>query len=241
MKTLNHKLTTFSFAFLFLFVFTFSTIFAQEVRSVEKFEEISSGGSFDIKIVKSSKNEVKIDGADAELLEKLQTEVEGNRLKIGIKSGKNWKSYGSNKVTITVYHTEKIEDLSLAGSGSIEWDGSLHSSRLDVSVAGSGKVCGRIAVSELEVSIAGSGKVCLQGVATEQDIRIAGSGDYDADELKTQKTAIRISGSGDAEVYVTKELEAKISGSGDVRYTTGGNELERQIVKVSGSGKVRKG
>jgi hypothetical protein len=35
-------------------------------------------------------------------------------------------------------------------------------------------------------------------------------------------------------------LEAKISGSGDVRYSTGGNELERQIVKVSGSGKVRK-
>lgn len=237
---LNHKLTTFSFALLVLFAFTFSSVFAQEVRSVSSFNEISSGGSFDIKIVKSSKNEVKIENADADLLEKLETEVEGNRLRIGIKRGLSWKSYGAGKVTITVYHTEKIEDLSLAGSGSIEWQDALYSSDLEISVAGSGKICGQIAVSELEVNIAGSGKVCLQGAATEQDVRIAGSGDYQADELKTQKTEIRISGSGDAEVYVTQTLEAKISGSGDVRYDTGGNNLQRKIVKVSGSGKVRK-
>ncbi|WP_338761683.1 head GIN domain-containing protein [Bernardetia sp. ABR2-2B] len=241
MKTLNHKLTTFLFSFLFLFAFSFSTVSAQETRSVGSFDAISSAGSFDIQIVKSSKNEVKIEGADAKLLEKLETEVEGNRLKIGIKKGNSWKSYGSGKVTITVYHTEKIEKLSMAGSGSMEWDGSLHSSDLEIKIAGSGKVCGRIAVSDLEVSIAGSGKACLKGAATTQEIKIAGSGDYQAEDLKTQDTEIKISGSGDAEIYVTKTLEAKISGSGDVRYKTGGNELERQIVKVSGSGKVRKG
>lgn len=238
MKTFHHKLATVFFAFLFLFAF--STAFAQEVRSVEKFEGVSSGGSFDIKIVKSSKNEVKIEGADADLLEKLETKVEDNRLKIGIRRGMSWKSYGSSKVTITVYHTEKIEKLSLAGSGSIEWDNELYSTNLDISVAGSGKVCGRVAVSELEASIAGSGKICLQGAATKQEVSIAGSGDYQAESLKTQETEIRISGSGDADIYVTKILEAKISGSGDVRYQTGGNELETQMVKVSGSGKVRK-
>lgn len=239
MKMLNHKLTTFSFAFLFLFSFTFA--FAQEMRSVSNFEGISSGGSFDIKIVKSSKNEVKIEGASADLLEKLETEVKDNRLKIGIKRGMSWKSFGSDKVTITVYHTEKLKNLSLAGSGSIEWNDALYSSDLEISVAGSGKVCGQIAVSELEISIAGSGKVCLQGAATLQEVSIAGSGDYQADQLKTQETEISISGSGDAEIYVTKTLEAKISGSGDVRYDTGGNDLERKIVKVSGSGTVRKG
>lgn len=238
MKT-NLKLTTLSFAIAFLF--TLSSVFAQEVRSVSKFEAISSGGSFDIKIVKSSKNEVKIDGANDELLEKLETEVEGDKLKIGIKRGMSWKSYGSSKVIITVYHTEKLEKLSMAGSGSMEWDGELYSSNLDINVAGSGKVCGRIAVSDLEASIAGSGKICLKGAATRQDVKIAGSGDYQAEDLKTQDTEIKISGSGDAEIYVTKNLEAKISGSGDVRYNTGGNDLKRKIVKVSGSGKVRKG
>jgi hypothetical protein len=225
---------------LFLFAFSISTAFAQEVRSIEKFEGISSGGSFDIKIIKSSKNEVKIEGADADLLEKLETEVTDNRLNIGFKKGSSWTSKGFSNITITVYHTEKLEKLSLAGSGSIEWDGELYSTRLDINVAGSGKVCGRVAVSELEASIAGSGKICLKGAATRQDVRIAGSGDYQAEDLKTQETEIKISGSGDAEIYVTKFLEAKISGSGDVRYSTGGNELERQIVKVSGSGKVRK-
>lgn len=239
MKTLNHKLTAFLFAFAFLF--TFSTTFAQEVRSVDKFDAVSSGGSFDVKIVKSSKNEVKIEGADQELLDKLETEVDGSRLRIGIKRGTSWRSYGSNKVTITVYHTESLEKLSVAGSGSIEWDGALHSTNLEVSIAGSGKVCGRVALSDLEVSIAGSGTVCLDGAATTQSIRIAGSGDYKGDELKTQETNISISGSGDARVYVTKRLEAKISGSGDVRYTTGGNDLEKVYSKVSGSGKVRKG
>jgi hypothetical protein len=242
MKTLNYKLTTFSFAFLFLFAFSFSTAFAQEVRSLSNFEGISSGGSFDIKIIKSSKNEVKIEGADSELLEKLETEVEGNHLKIGIRRGLNWKSYGSSsKVIITVYHTEKLEKLSLAGSGSIQWDGELYSSELEINVAGSGKVCGRVAVSELEASIAGSGKICLQGAATKQEVNIAGSGDYEAEDLKTQETEIRISGSGDAEVYVTQALDAKVSGSGDIRYQTGGNDLKSKIVKVSGSGKVRKG
>lgn len=240
MKTLKQQLATFSFALLLLFAFSIST-FAQEVRSVSSFEGIASGGSFDIKIVKSSKNEVKIEGADADLLEKLETIVEGNRLKIGIKKGKNWSYTGSNKVKITVYHTEKLEKLSLAGSGSMEWDGELYSTRLDISVAGSGKVCGRIAVSDLEASIAGSGKICLQGAATKQEVSIAGSGDYQAEDLKTQETEISIAGSGDADIYVTKYLDAKISGSGDVRYKTGGNELATVLVKVSGSGKVRKG
>ena len=239
MKTLNHKLTAFVFAFALFF--TLSTAFAQETRSVGKFDAVSSAGSFDVRIVKSSKNEVKIEGADDDLLEKLETEVTGDRLRIGIKKGLNWRSYGSNRVIITVYHTEELNGLSVAGSGSIEWDGSLHSSRLDVNVAGSGKVCGRVALSDLDVDIAGSGKVCLKGAASTQDISIAGSGDYEAEDLKTERTEIRISGSGDAEVYVTKSLEAKISGSGDVRYETGGNDLERKIVKVSGSGKVRKG
>ena len=240
MKTLKQQLATFSFALLLFFAFSISTAFAQEVRNVEKFEGISSGGSFDIKIVKSSKNEVKIEGADTDLLEKLETQVEGNRLKIGIKKNTSWGYKGSNKVTITVYHTEKLEKLSLAGSGSMEWDGELYSTRLDINVAGSGKICGRIAVSDLEASIAGSGKICLQGAATKQEVHIAGSGDYEGQELKTQETEIHIAGSGDAEIYVTKSLDAKISGSGDVRYTTGGNELATVLVKVNGYGKVRK-
>ncbi len=239
MKILNYKLATFALAFMFLF--SFSSLFAQEVRSVSSFKEISSGGSFDIKIIKSSKNEVKIEGADADLLAKLETEVKDNDLKIGIKRGMDWRSNNSSKVTITVYHTDRLEDLSIAGSGSMEWDGELYSSELEISVAGSGKVCGKIAVSDLDVSIAGSGKVCLNGAATKQEVSIAGSGDYAAENLKTQETVIKISGSGDAEIYVTKTLEAKISGSGDVHYTTGGNELTSKIVKVSGSGKVKKG
>ncbi len=240
MKTLNQKLTTFSFALLFLFAFSISTTFAQEVRSLSNFESISSAGGFDIKIIKSSKNEVKIEGADADLLEKLETDVKGNRLRIGIKKGMSWKSYGSNKITITVYHTQKLGKLSMAGSGAMEWDGELYSTRLDINVAGSGKVCGRVAVSSLEANIAGSGKICLKGAATEQYVSIAGSGDYKAEDLKTQNTDIRISGSGDAEVYVTKVLEAKVSGSGDIRYDTGGNDLDKLNSKVSGSGKVRK-
>lgn len=241
MKTLKQQLATFSFAFLLFFAFSISTAFAQEVRSLDKFEGIASGGSFDIKIVKSSKNEVKIEGADADLLEKLETQVEGDRLKIGIKKGKSWSYKGSNKVTITVYHTEKLEKLSLAGSGSMEWDGELYSTHLEINVAGSGKVCGRVALSDLEASIAGSGKICLKGAATKQEVNIAGSGDYQAEDLKTQETEIHIAGSGDADIYVTKTLEAKISGSGDVRYKTGGNDLEKIYSKVSGSGTVRKG
>ncbi len=240
MKTLNNQLTIFSFAVLLFFTFSFSTAFAQEIRTLSNFNEISSAGSFDIKIIKSSKNEVKIEGASSELLEKLETEIIHNDLKIRIKRGMSWNSRGSNNVTITVYHTEKLEELSLAGSGSIEWEGALYSSELEIDVAGSGKICGQIAVSDLDVDIAGSGKVCLRGAATKQDVSIAGSGDYQAEDLKTQETEIKISGSGDAQVYVTKNLEAKISGSGDVGYTTGGNDLKRKIVKISGSGKVRK-
>ncbi len=242
MNTINHKLITFSFAIVFLFAFSGSTLFAQEVRSVSSFNEISAGGSFDIKVIKSDKNEVVIQGADEDLLSKLETEVRDNDLKIGIKRGMSWKSYRSGKVTITVYHTDRLEELSLAGSGSVEWDGELYSSnsQLEINVAGSGNIKGRIAVSNLDVDIAGSGKVVLVGAATKQDVSIAGSGDYDGEDLKTQETEIKISGSGDAEIYVTDVLEARISGSGDVRYNTGGNDLKRKIVKVSGSGNVRK-
>ena len=75
----------------------------------------------------------------------------------------------------------------------------------------------------------------MAGVVGRQVVGISGSADYEARDLVTEATRIRISGSGAANVAASAVLDARVSGSGSVRYL-GDPEVKSSI---SGSGKIR--
>ncbi len=211
-----------------------SGVAATETRTIAEFTGISIEGSGDAVVLFGDEPSIVVE-ADENLLEYIETEVEGNTLYLRLRhpeKGVSFRTRSPLRYTIT---TPSVSAFSIAGSGSVHC-AKLAAEELGVEIAGSGTVvlndmrCGK-----LEIDIAGSGDVRMSGVAESQWIQISGSGDVAAGDLRTKKTRIDIAGSGDATIWATERLRVSVAGSGDVQYY-GSPSLSKSI---DGMGSVR--
>lgn len=180
-------------------------------RKLGAFDELKVSGSFNVTILKGEQAGVKISAA-SNIVELIETEVSRGKLKLDLKKG-CYKDTGRIEVVLT---TTGLNDVSLAGSGDVAFKDEIAGKSLDLNIAGSGDLVGKIAVAELEVSIAGSGSIKLDGRADQVDLSIMGSGDVDLTQVASLTADVSIKGSGDATVTATKSFEGNIMGSGNI-------------------------
>ena len=168
---------------------------------------------------------------DANLVERLEVEVDGESLSIGVPRGQSFRPDLPLRYRVGV---ERLSDLEIAGSGRVEAS-DVETDDLEIEVAGSGalQVTG-LRAEEVEVRVAGSGDAELSGKAGRLEVEIAGSGDVDAAGLAVDDGAVSIAGSGDVTVRASETLDVQIMGSGDVRYY-GSPEVSQSVM---GSGDV---
>jgi hypothetical protein len=223
-----------------LLVLSLSTAIAQtkETRNVSTFTKISFRVSGKLYLKQGSPQKVEIEGKK-DVLEKIETEVDGNRLIIG-KEGKwmDW-SWGNNDDQVNVYVTVKdIEGLSVSGSGDLIGQGKITSSDLDLNVSGSGSLQLEASVSgDLEADVSGSGEIVLKGSCRNYDSDVSGSGRIDLEVAITDKASFGVSGSGKIQASGTaNEVKTSISGSGKV--LAANLEVNKCEVRISGSGDV---
>lgn len=225
----------------------------REVRNVDTFTKISFGFPGKLYLKQGSPQKVELEG-DQDVLEEVETEVSGGRLRIG-KEGK-WFDWNNNE-RITVYITiPNIEGVAVSGSGDIIGQSKFKTDNLQLNVSGSGSLSMEVeANGGVDANVSGSGDMDLKGhfASFESDVSgsgkiivaatidaladfgISGSGKVEAsgsaDMVKTN-----ISGSGKvlAADFVTNRCDIRISGSGDVEISVK-NELDANI---TGSGSV---
>jgi Putative auto-transporter adhesin, head GIN domain len=183
-----------------------------ESRDVSGFDEVELNGVGNLSIEQTGSESLTVE-AEEDVLPKIRTEVEGDRLIIGPEPGSSIHTSDPINYTLTV---EDLSALEVSGSGDIEAEG--------------------ISTEALTVRISGTGDVEISGKADSQEIEISGSGDYRAENLESKEATVEVGGSGSAIVNVSDELEAEVSGSGSVEYT-GDPAVERD---VSGAGEVKK-
>jgi Protein of unknown function (DUF2807). len=226
----------------------------REVRDVENFTKISFGFAGKLYLKQGSPQKVELEG-NRDLLEEIETEVDGGRLRIG-KEGK-WFDWDFGNDKITVYITvPNIEGVSVSGSGDIVGQSKIRTNDLELKVSGSGSLELDVeAAGDVEADVSGSGNMDLKGhfesfesdvsgsgrvvlranIDNTADFGISGSGKIEAsgsaDFVRT-----RISGSGKvlAADLETKRCEVRISGSGDVEI----NVISELDATISGSGSV---
>jgi hypothetical protein len=207
----------------------------EQTRSVSGFHSIGSGGSFAVHIRINGTESLKIDGAGAETANLIETNVKNGSLEIRWKRGSEPHNYNGR---IDVYVTAKsLSGLSNAGSGSMDVEGALNGTNVDVTLSGSGSISTAVDAGKLGVTISGSGAVKLKGKAGHTDITIAGSGRLSADALATDVAEAEISGSGDTYIKVNKTISANIVGSGSVHYSGTGTVGS---VSTVGSGRLKR-
>ncbi|GGD93228.1 head GIN domain-containing protein [Planktosalinus lacus] len=198
------------------------------------YEGISVAGNFYVTLIEGSEGIIEVKG-ESNLLEELEIETDGSKLKIKPRNNKNLKPSGKNKIEITI-PIQEVNSIALAGSGNIQSNFSLKSDHISVKLAGSGAINMEIKTLELEATVAGSGTINLNGKAQNLKGSIAGSGTVDTQEVKTENAEVTIAGSGDYKLQCTGLLKARVSGSGDIFYK---GKPEKIDTKVAGSGKIK--
>lgn len=208
----------------------------EQVRKVDAFTAVSVGIAADVKITKGNQYGVVLKG-DEDDLNEIETEVDGDRLKIKYEDD-HFSSRNSFNNKIQVFITmPELTGISLAGSGSVMSEDNFRTGEFTADVAGSGKIELSIDAEETDINISGSGKILMKGSSTEADINISGSGDVEGEDFKVAECEINIMGSGDCTIHVTEKLETKVMGSGNVSYKGDPKHVNNNSM---GSGRVRK-
>jgi len=204
-----------------------------EQRNVADFSGVSVSGGMDVVLVPGSYS-VRIE-ADENLMQYIETEMDGNVLEIKPRRGYNLRT--DNNITIYV-GAPYFNELEVSGSGSVTSQSRIKAERrLETDISGSGDMKLDVDAPEIDMDITGSGSVLLSGATRKLRADINGSGTLKAFDLLSEETEVEISGAGDAEVYASKVLGVSVSGAGNVSYKGNPPSLNQNI---AGAGNVRK-
>lgn len=222
-----------------LLVSGFAFAQTKETRSVGTFTKLAFRVPGKLILKQGSPQSVVIEG-DKELLEKIETEVEGNRLVIGHPDKWRWRDWGwKDDKKVTVYVTvQDIEGLSVSGSGDLVSSGKISTNGLELKVSGSGSLDIDADVKgELTADVSGSGDLSVKGACQSFDSSVSGSGKVNMSGTITGRADMSVSGSGRIMASGTaQQVKATISGSGKV--LAADLEVSKCEIRISGSGDV---
>lgn len=203
-----------------------------QTRKITTFDQISIGGSFDAVLIDGTENKLTINGEE-NVLKYIETIVKKNELVVQFKENTNIKL--TKKLVVTIPF-EKINDLSLGGSGNIIANKKITTDSASFSIGGSGSITASVNANTIKASIGGSGSIKLKGKTDALKINIAGSGNIKAYNLKTNTLKANIAGSGNIKATVNSKIKANIVGSGNVYYKGNPNHIDLDAI---GSGKAK--
>ena len=202
----------------------------KEERNVDNFTKVAFSVSGEVYITIGKKYEVILEG-DKDLLKILETNIDGDLLKIKRKRG-----HRSNKKVIVYITMPELNSVIVSGSGKVITKNIVNVDKFKAVLSGSGKILvDDLIAKDTYATISGSGDIQFIGKAETSSMVISGSGDIEAENLETEKAKVVISGSGSVKVYAKEDLKVTISGSGSV-YFKGDPHINSTSV---GSGRLK--
>lgn len=185
-----------------------------KTRTIDSFDKVSVGGSFDVNLVDGTEGKITIKG-ESNLLPYIETEVRNGKLKIKFKENTNIRT--TKRLVVTVPF-ERIEAVSLGGSGNISVQKRMKADDASFNIGGSGNITANVDANNVKASIGGSGNIKLKGKTDNFKCSIAGSGSVKAYDLDTNTLKASIAGSGSVQTSVSSKIKASVVGSGSVYY-----------------------
>ena len=204
--------------------------------AMNPFDVVNVVGPFNVIYQQGNSNTVRVEGT-TEQLGKITIYVEDGELTIDQRRNESGDVFNGMQIFVT---SPSIQNIDIAGSGTVTAPQTLNADDLKLEIAGSGGITlAQLTCKNLDNDIAGSGSVTLGMVqADEVSNDIAGSGDIDIAALTCKKVKNDIAGSGDIILsnLNVDHIDSDIAGSGDV--TLRGN-VGSHSEDIAGSGKVK--
>jgi hypothetical protein len=210
----------------------------QEKREVAYFNRLINHGIGNVILTQGDHEELIIE-ADAEIRQRIRTEVRDETLLINFDFG--WQDlFGLNFIgrgpIRFLIMMKDIQALKLSGAGNIEAR-SIKADKLELALSGAGNLrVDALTSKELICMLSGAGNISASGSTVTAQIQLSGAGSFHGDSLEIEDAKVIVSGAGSAKLKVTKKLDGSISGVGSVDYT-GSPEVTS---RVSGMGSIKK-
>ena len=183
-------------------------------RNIEDFRSVSAGGGFDVEIRTGSNYKVMVE-ADDNLIEDIETTVEGGQLKIRMKKNLNVRN-AHLKIFVTAPSITNIES---SASADIVVAGNLQADETIRFKASSGSsIKASIDAPAAEADASSGAQIDIDGRTRNLDVQASSGADVDADKLLSENTTAQTSSGGTADVHASVTLHAKASSGGTVNY-----------------------
>ena len=238
MKILIHYLLVIALTLL-----SYNTSFAQfkkvkgngnittKTHTTSDYYKVAIVGSMDVILEKGTEGTIRVT-TDENIHEYVTIASNKGVLKIKIK---NYVIINTKKsIHITIPFTS-LDNVSLAGSGSVLTNDQIKSDQIEAEISGSGEMNLDIDVNRVNAKVNGSASLKIIGTATDLEIKVIGSGDFDGGSLISQNVEANVTGSGEALVVAKSSIKARVYGSGDIKYLGNPSTIDN---KVLGSGDI---
>ena len=210
-----------------------------ESRDVEGFSQIDLRDFGRLVITQGPEESLAIE-ADPDFLPKIRSEVEGDKLVLGI--GRDWMErafsgydFIRQRTVNYLLSVKRLEAVILSGKHEVLIK-ELDTAKLHLHSTGASKIeMTGLTAGTLEVVASGRSEIVFSGRVDQQSIKVSGSCEYQAAELQSQESTIKISGRSKVEVWAVKSLDVSVSGMGTVLYR-GAPAVSQSI---SGMGEVK--
>ncbi len=205
---------------------------ATEERPVAGFDDVAWDATGELTIEQTGRERLVIE-AERDVLRRIVTRVQGQRLEIGFAPGRV-----ESKLPIRFrLEVRQLRRLELRGSGRTVV-GALRADELMLALHGSNELrMESLHAHRVELVHAGAGDVLIRrGRVDAQRIVLEGSGTVDATALDARSSDVLLSGAGQVRLAAEHRLAARIDGSGDIVYR--GQPQVTQVVR--GAGDVRR-
>jgi hypothetical protein len=210
-----------------------------ESRDVEGFSQIDLRDFGRLVITQGPEEALAIE-ADPDFLPKIRSEVKSDKLVLGI--GRDWMErafsgydFIRQRTVNYLLSVKRLEAVILSGKHEVLIK-ELDTTKLHLHSTGASKIeMTGLTAGTLEVVASGRSEIVFSGRVDQQSIKVSGSCEYQAAELQSQESTIKISGRSKVEVWAVKSLDVSVSGMGTVLYR-GAPAVSQSI---SGMGEVK--
>ncbi len=199
--------------------------------SVGSFSKIEVSGGFRVDVTFGQDEAVRIE-ADDNVIDEIDTRVDGDTLRIGLRQ--------TNLVDAALLaHVTARAVTGVTGNGAshVTFNGeeSVDAFALDLSAASS--FDGTLDAGRADIGASGAGNAVVSGSATSLAIEASGASSIDAEHLEAVDLEVSLSGASHASVTATESISADVSGVSSLQY--GGSATFTQQ-DVSGGSSIQR-
>jgi hypothetical protein len=204
-------------------------------RTVTGFHGVDIHSGIDLYLSQGGDETVVVSASDAEVRDRIVTEVEDGILHIYLDDKWHWNWNWGNRKLKAYVSCKVLDQLTASGGSDVFIDAAIKSQKLDLHLSGGSDLHGKMEVGELTIGQSGGADAYISGSASQLNVHVSGGSDFHGYDLAVDDCHAQASGGSDVYVTVNKELDATASGGSDIHYKGSGSVRESH---TSGSGSV---